>query len=68
MRAFHRAGAPPGAYGDGQALERLAVVKIAGEHVFGFNVTTAYRRWRSYFARRRARWHRRVFWSEAVPA
>ena len=41
MSAYYFPGAPPGKNGDGQGWLALTVVKMAGEHVFRTNISTA---------------------------
>ena len=66
MQARIRTGAPPSAYGDGQAFQRLAVVKVATQQRFVQHGNTVASRWRSYAVRRRARWNRQArCWEEA---
>lgn len=60
-----RAGAPP-ANEDAQGWRALGVLKMAGEHVFYGNHTTAFHRWHAFATRRRARWNRCAHWAEEV--
>lgn len=47
-----RAGAPPASNDDAQGWRALSVLKMAGEHVFFGNHTTAFHPWAAYAARR----------------
>lgn len=62
----------PDKNGDGQTLQGLTVMKVAGEQHFGMNDSTRCNvlraRWMSFVERICWRWHRYCGWAAEIPA